>query len=76
MPPLGTLLARLRETRADTLAAAAATLFARSSDLYEAVTPDDPQANRRRAGAHRLAARAEHLTARSYRWRPTPVTKD
>ncbi|MFE9300544.1 hypothetical protein [Streptomyces sp. NPDC006856] len=70
MPPLTGLVTRLREARADSLAAAAALLFKRASDLYETTDADSPQANRHRSAAHRIAARAERLAARSYRWRP------
>ena len=70
MQPLTTLVRRLREARADSLTEAAALLFARASDLYETTDADAPQANRRRYTAHRIAARAERLAARSYRWRP------
>ncbi|MEV6074936.1 hypothetical protein AB0L80_07495 [Streptomyces sp. NPDC052069] len=75
MQPLTSLVTRLREARADALAVAATALFARASNLYEATNPDAPQANRQRHTAHRLAAHAERLTARSYRWRPAPVRK-
>lgn len=70
MQPLTTLVTRLCEARADTLAVAATELFTRASNLYKATDPDSPQANRERRAAHRLAARAERLTARSYWWRP------
>ncbi|MFJ6235054.1 hypothetical protein ACIQH0_13210 [Streptomyces griseus] len=71
MHPLTTLVTRLRESRADTHATAAAALFRKASRLYAATDPAHPNANRERYRAHQLAARAERLSAKSYRWRTT-----
>lgn len=74
MQALGALIARVRESRADTLAAAAAAYHATASDIIKATPPDAPDAYQRRTVAHQLAARAEHLAARSYWWRPAPLS--
>ncbi|MGC4946191.1 hypothetical protein ACLQ2N_08290 [Streptomyces sp. DT224] len=73
MQSLGALIARVRESRADALAADALALYTHAMALMEATPPDTPETNSRKATAHRLAARAELLTARSYRWRPAPA---
>lgn len=75
--PPSALLERLREARADALAREAAVLFRHACDLYKSADHSGPKAARNRLrGAHRVAARAERLTARSLLWRPVRPTSD
>ncbi|MER7967698.1 hypothetical protein ABTX35_01545 [Streptomyces sp. NPDC096080] len=64
--PLTGLITRLREARATQLTLEATALYTTARHLYETADPTDE----RRRIAHRLAARAEHLTARSHLWMP------
>ncbi|MFJ3085005.1 hypothetical protein [Streptomyces sp. NPDC086838] len=71
--PISALITRVREDRADALAADAMAYFVAASDMIKETPPDAPDAYQRRVVAHQLAARAERLTARSYWWRPAPT---